>query len=259
MIHYSLKQYYRLVKPLNSNVMHKRSIAMQPTALIIILFTSLAGDSSEPAKDQLTANMILEQMATTYSSCKTYTDTGLVSTIYFEGHNKRTVKQPFSTSFIRPDAFRFECKEKAGFFREHLYIVCREERKTRTWWDVTPGVKVAESLGLALAGATGVSGGSAHTIPALLIPEEVSGQRLTDITHVKLIEDEILDNIRCFCIQGQFGGNPITLWIEKNTFLLRKMVTENEYSDFHTQSTTTYRPVIDEEVPPKMLQFDPPK
>ena len=44
--------------------------------------------------------------------------------------------------------------------------------------DVKPGVRDHESLDFALIGATGVSVGSAHTIPRLLMPDTVNGRKL---------------------------------------------------------------------------------
>ena len=145
-------------------------------------------------------------------------------------------------------------------------IASSEGKDVQTWWDVAPGIEKPQSLGFALAGATGVSGGSAHTVPALLIPDEVGGRRLTDITEAKRIEDAKLNKVDCFRIQGQFVGSPMTLlvdnmtlWVDKKTFLVRRIDSQIKFDNFSTQETTTYKPVIDGEVTDKMLEFDPPK
>ena len=44
--------------------------------------------------------------------------------------------------------------------------VWRDGKDVQTWWDLTPGIKKPESFALALAGATGVSSSSSHTVPA---------------------------------------------------------------------------------------------
>ena len=112
---------------------------------------------------------------------------------------------------------------------------------------------------MALAGPTGVSGGSAHTIPVMLLPDEVSGRRLTGIPELKRIDDVIFDKVDCFRIQRQSVGSPMTIWVDKNTFLSRRIDTKRKFDDFRTERTTTYQPVINGEISDKMLKFDPPK
>ncbi len=73
---------------------------------------------------------------------------------------------------------------------------------------------------MALAGATGVSSGSAHTIPALLLPREVGGRMLTDLEQPKRGEDKVLDDHKCFTIVARFADEPITIWIDQGTFLI---------------------------------------
>ena len=51
----------------------------------------------------------------------------------------------------------------------------------------------------------------------------------------------------------------MTLWVDKKTFLVRRIDSQIKFDNFSTQETTTYKPVIDGEVTDKMLEFDPPK
>ena len=227
-------------------------------SLTFALLLPLAS-ASEPKQDALTAKEVLERVAKTYASCKTYRDSGVVRILFIVAVGNFTEEKSFSTGFVRPDRFRFEYKEKKRGNREYRYIVWRKGKEVQTWWDVTPGIKKPKSLGLALAGATGVSSGSAHTIPALLMPDEVGGRRLTDIAQLKRVENAMLEKDECFRIQGQFAGNPMTLWVDKKTFLVRRIDSETKFDNFSTQETTTYKPVIDADVSEKMLQFDPPK
>ncbi len=133
----------------------------------LMLTSSLA---EEPAG--LTAREILDRMEKTYGNCKSYSDSGVVKTVYISAEGKRTRERPFITAFVRPDRFRFEYRkdEEGDPKRETRYIVWRNGQEVETWWDVRPGFAKPESLNMALAGATGVSGGSAHRIPALLLP-----------------------------------------------------------------------------------------
>jgi len=177
-----------------------------------------------------------------------------VKTVFIRTDRKRTVEKPFTTAFVRPDRFRFEYE-----YKERRYILWRKGNDVQTWWDVTPGIKKPASLRLALAAATGVSSSSAKTVPALLIPDEVGGGRLTGITEAQRIEDAKLDKVECFRIQGQYAGSPMTIWVEKETFLVRRIDSQKKFDDFRTERTTTYEPVINGEISDKMLEFDPPR
>src|SRR5262245_26962508 len=162
------------------------------TAIVVL---PLNGD--EPKPQALKAQDVLDRMAKAYASCKSYHDSGVVKTVFVQAGGNWTVEKPFTTAFVRPDRFRFEYKEKDGGGQERRYIVWRKGKEVQTWWDVKPGVEKPESLGLALAGASGVSGSSAHTVPALLLPKEVSGRRLTDLTEAKRLKDAKIDKVDC--------------------------------------------------------------
>jgi len=219
---------------------------------------STVARASQPQQDSLPARQILERMAKTYAGCKSYRDSGFVRTVYSDALGSRTEERPFTTAFVRPDRFRFEYSE-TQFGVTMQYVVWRKGKEVRTWWDLRPFAGKLGSLNLALAGATGVSGGSAHTVPALLLPNEVGGRRLTEIVESRRIDNARLDDVECLRIQGKYVRSPVTLWIDAQTFLLRRIDEEGKFETFSTEETTTYDPVIDGEVPDKMLEFNPPK
>jgi len=214
--------------------------------------------AAEPSQDAITAKQILDRTVKTYADCKSYRDSGLVKTVFVRNSGNQTVERPFTTAFVRPDRFRFEYTDKQGG-RDLRHLVWRKGDEVQRWWDVKPGVEKPVSLGLALAGATGVSGGSAQTVPALLLPKEVGGRRLTDLTGAKRLEDAKLDKVDCIRIEGKYADKPTTLWIDSKTFLVRRIDAQNIFKDFRTEVTTTYDPAIDEEIPDQKLVFDPPK
>src|SRR4051794_40464398 len=132
----------------------------------------------------MTAEQILEGMAAVYAGCRTYRDTGRVHTRFLTRRGRLDFEstKPFRTAFVRPDRFRFEfASHFPGQAEMHRFIVHMAGRVVQTWWDLRPGVERQSRLGMALAGATGVSGGAAHTVPALLLPRRVGGRRLTDL------------------------------------------------------------------------------
>jgi RNA polymerase sigma factor (sigma-70 family) len=210
----------------------------------------------QPKLDGLPAKEILERMVKAYTNCKSYRDSGLVKTLFVENGGNRTVEKPFTTAFVRPDRFRFEYRETTGD-RQMRFIIWSNGKKVQTWWDVQPGIDKPESLALALGSAAGVSGLSSLNIPQLLLPDQMGWSRLA-LTEPKRARDGKLGKVDCFRVEGKYGGNPITLWIDKQTYLVRRIDEQAKFDNFRTEQTTTYDPAIDGKLTDKMLAFDPP-
>jgi len=228
-------------------------------ATLFLVLGLLTANAGEPALSALTARQILDRMANTYQNCKTYRDSGSVKIVFVDSGGKRAVERPFTTAFVRPDQFRYEYKDKVSGERPYdRYIVWAKGKEVKSWWDVAPGVKRPESLGLALASATGVSGGSAHNIPALLLPKEVGGGRLNELTALKRLDDARLDDAVCFRVQGNYGQVPRIIWIDQSSFLIRRVDQEDKYETLRIESATTYTPAINEQIPAALLEFDAP-
>ena len=105
-----------------------------------------------------------------------------------------------------------------------------------------------------------MSSGSAHTVPSSIAPKEVVGAGVDGaVTEAKRVEDPNIEKVDCFRVEGTYSASPTTLWIDKKSFLLRRIDSKRKFDDFSTQETTTYEPVIDDEIPEKALEFDPPK
>jgi outer membrane lipoprotein-sorting protein len=224
--------------------------------LLTVLFL-VPASAEEPKPDALAARDVLDRMAKTYAECKSYRDSGMGKIKIIEPQGKFVQATSFSTVFVRPKRFRFEYTQKQMFFETRRILWCNGN-EVKSWWSVQPGIKKEESLGMAVAGATGVSGGSAHTIPALLLPNEVGGRCLTDLTEAKRIEDDHIGKVACFRINGNYGDSPMTLWLDQKQFLVRRMDSQRKFKDFRTEETTTYEPVIEEKIAEKLLEFNPP-
>jgi outer membrane lipoprotein-sorting protein len=221
---------------------------------------SKAAQTQAPPKEakpaELSAQQIVERMAKAYSDCKSYRDSGIVETLFVEAVGNRTVKKPFTTAFVRPDRFRFEYKETLGN-QEMRFIAWSNAKEVQTWWDVKPGIEKAQSLVLALGGAAGVSGNASLNIPQLLLPDKMGWRRLA-LTEPKRAEDGKLDKVECFRVEGKYGGNPITVWMDKKSYLVRRIDEQAAFDNFRTEQTTIYDPTINEKITDMMPAFDPP-
>lgn len=233
----------------------------------------------------MTAEQILARMAAVYAGCRSYRDTGDVHSRFLgkPGLPEYEKHRPFRTAFVRPDRFRFEfANQFPGGTELYRFIVHAAGDVVQSWWDVRPGVERPASLGLALAGATGVSGGAAHTVPALLMAEVVRGRRLTDLTELARLDDEDLDGEACYRLRGRppapsgpqaetanrvfremtgmeppTAFEPVELWIDRRTLLLRRLENRHRLSFGDSAEVTTYEPEVDVPVPDQELAFDP--
>ncbi len=229
---------------------------------------------------------VLAALAEMYASCVTYRDRGKVTTTWFrKGEPNRTTAKPFETAFIRPDRFRFEFRDR--FVEEdpwHRYLVWANGKDVRTWWELEPAAEVRESLSLALAGATGISGGAAHTIPNLMMPEEIGGRTLTDLVEVTSLPDADIGDVSCYRIQGRPRAipdddefrrvreeffrttgvqlpppvsqyEPITIWIDRGALLVRRI--EDYHVGTASEQITDYEPESGTMIPEEELRFAP--
>jgi outer membrane lipoprotein-sorting protein len=206
--------------------------------------------------DGMTANEIIKLMKESYATANSYSDSGVVKIVFINSDGRRTVKKPFTTAFIRPDRFRFEYREKTPINREFRFIVSLNGKNLQTYWNIENDLKL-DSLDKAIAAATGVSGGSAITVPAMLLPNEIKWRRGIRFSKPKRIDDGFFNKVSCFKIQDQIFGNHAIFWIDKETLLLLKIYREKEFEDFQAQETTTYRPVKNGKVSGMMLEFNP--
>jgi hypothetical protein len=229
----------------------KRLLVLIP----LVWFPSSAVSGQEGST--LSGSEVLSRLVSKCANVKTYRDTGTVRIVYLESEGRRTEERPFKTAFVRPDKFRFEYTEKHPSGRVTRYVVWQSGSNVKKWWDIHPTVETLASLDLGLAGATGVSGGSAHTVPRLLLPTSVSGRSLEDMKEIKRLDDAECGGDTCARVVGTYAGSQRTLWISLRSFLLRRDEWGTTFPDFRTESTVTYEPVEDEPIPAESLAFNP--
>lgn len=231
----------------------------------------------------MTSQEIIAAMAERYADCSSYRDSGCVLTerSYSDGRPHSLEQRPFITAFVRPDRFRFESKSyrspSNAFCR---YIVCSNGETVRQHWDRRPERQPQASLSLALAGATGVSGPSAHTIPTLLMPGRIDVIGLSDLVELTRLPDETLGDVDCYRIYGRQvidpaiqqqlhdehirrtgrppgprESGPMHLWIERDRLLLRRLSWRTQFNTRQLECITTYEPQMDVEVTEDELHF----
>ncbi|MCX5770618.1 MAG: hypothetical protein NTZ09_10145 [Candidatus Hydrogenedentes bacterium] len=206
------------------------------------------------------AASVVKQMAQTYSACKSYRDSG-TSVTKFLGDTPHENKIQFKTAFRRPTDFRFEYNSENGIMGDRM-IIHRDQTGTRTWWSIGAGEQ-ATTLDMAIAGATGVSDGTAFNVPTMLFPEEVGGWSFTSREGWTALPDAEENGRPCCRVtRKEEKGDYETIWIDKSTFLLMRIderrTIDGKRGTFVTEQTTLYRPEINVDIPDADLQFNPP-
>lgn len=244
-------------------------------ACLAVAVGVVAAAAGPKGGQELTAREILERAARVYEECASYRDAGSVVTTFHMGDGTSTRELSFSTAFVRPDRFRFEYTLDGSSTGVPTYVIWRHGGEVKSWWALRPSVKVEKSLSMALAAATGVSAGSAHDVPSLLMPKEVLGRRLRDLPEAVRKADEPVAGHACFVVEGKipppppevvkklnlprlYSTVPETVWIDQTTYLVRKIERTLPIGKGDAVEVTTYEPALNPAVPESALAFNPP-
>ncbi len=210
------------------------------------------------------AREILGRVAATYANARSYRDTGVVR-ITWSGELSHASQRPFRTAFVRGGGFRFEFADQeprsllgmVGFPETHL-VIWGDNDRAKTWWTLNDGEVKDTDLDLAVWGAKGVSGGSSHLVPRLLLPGTISGESIDALEDPRVAAIETVDGRRCVRLNGTHGGGLVDFWIDDHSLLrrVRKIRKENAGQ---VEEITAYEPSIDVGIAPATFVFEPPE
>ena len=240
-------------------------------------------ECDSPKIADLTPTEILDRMKETYANCKTYQDTGSVTSTFPAGQE---IKKPFWTAFIRPDQFRYEFQD--SFEGDNWrFIIAQNKSMIENWIPIRiPPYDKMTSLkdGLELIGHLTKNNNVSTIVPWMLRIEGDAQNPFIRLSKLKRLNDSTVESVECFSIEGSSdfdhpsksttqGKRNIKveaskdsvkqkIWIDKTSFLLIR-IEENHTSDSTElpsyKSTITYKPTINAEVPEEKLKFDPPE
>ena len=177
------------------------------------------------------AQKLIDGVFCTYGELTTYQDDGSVS-IQTKDENALP-RTTFETRFLRPSYFRFKFASPhphAPLSHIVTTCVCGFDGDAAYLWtkhyEDRPRVQTYESLMMAVAGATGISSGSAHTIAQLLL-EDFEGPALLSLENAKIGDDEAIEETVCQSVHGKLtrADVNITLFIDPNTKLVHQLIT----------------------------------
>ncbi|TWU30078.1 hypothetical protein [Bythopirellula polymerisocia] len=217
--------------------------------------SNIAAPNQTPTQKGLSSQQILKRVGHTYSECKEYQDSGKSITEFTREDGSRwSHNTVFRTAMRRGnDTLEYRFAYRKNYFGKNFSdetILWHDGHCTMVSDEEPANFKKEESLGRATAGLTGISSGTAHYIPVLLMPQLIRGRKLTEFSAHRPPKQEKLGKNICYRLDGLYANDKISLWIEKDTFLILKIVTGNGEP---TIQTITYIPKIDEKIPDRFF------
>lgn len=158
----------------------------------------------------------------------------------------------FTTYYKRPGQFRFEYADQDPRHSYRRTIIWSYGNAVKTW-DMGK-VQTRRSLDTELGRTAGTSNLSSRVIPKLLFPTEISNSPITDLEKPRLMKPARIDGKLCYVIRGSSHGGQTSLWINKETFLLRRIETTN----VNYPKVYEFTPSINGTVTSKQLEFRTP-
>ena len=271
-----LQRPYRLPGGVDSGMGIRATMHLRFLRAMVVLFVASAAaaqDISTPGPAEFPPLKILLAMSRTYASCQSYRDTGEVRTRSVMEDSTFRSELPFATAFVRGGPFRFTFTDKGLGESASTFILWWNGAEVRSWWDAKPGVRLSNSLQQALDVTSGLSNGASLRVPGMLLPTVVGSRPpLVDFDREA---DEALAGNPCFRITGRSRATPYTesdgsstvtvidenvsLWIDRATFLLRRVEEVRTLEGYRSHRITTYAPEINVDIPADQLAFDPPQ
>jgi hypothetical protein len=226
----------------------------------------VVADPAEPREPD--ASSILETVLATYQHLDGYQDTGTVETAFY-GKVDYVEKLDFSTAFKRSGKFRFDYQQE-GANKDHM-VITSDADDVHLWWSITGKEEESKDLRMAIASATGVSHGTAHTIPSILLNTMPAGfftgkpktqfYRIADGVENGVIYDrvqtlwhhdaETLPERHVKAADGSIIELPRylsavnskkTYWFNHTSHLLERVDEDADLDTFYTLTTTRYKP-----------------
>lgn len=173
------------------------------------------------------ARECLSAVAAHYATLRSYSDEGIV---------RRRARNAapdcwFNTRFAH-GKFRFQFTTPHPYRKlRHVLSECvvGTDGVTPYFWSRhysgAPMLDREERIEMVVAGATGISRGSAHTIGALLLKDVGGFSTFRDLRRPRFRQMQDWDGVPCYRISGLHPfGHRYTLWIGQHDLLLRRIL-----------------------------------
>ncbi len=194
---------------------------MRKMAIILTLLNIL---TIHGFAEEVDPNQIFEKVRDTYKSMETYKSEGTVTVTIDQENRKETATTEFSILLKKPNFYRIVWNEKNDLTPQQVQSGAVWNDGTQPYlYNTNSYHKVSSDL-MALASATGISGGAANTVPSFFSPFFYDRPDLfAHLKNVKLEGSEKIGDDECYVISGSSSYSiKETFWISKSKKLIVK-------------------------------------
>ncbi len=167
----------------------------------------------------------VQRIIETYATARLYSDRG--TRVQDTAMTRHIIE--FETAFERPHQFSFSFRASATSQEElatafdyarRIHAAGGRVRMGDPEWQ--PGW--AHSLESGIAALTGVSLGTAHVVPRLLLPQEVGGRSLFEWGPDRILaSDQLVDGERHHVIEMRKHTHVVRVWVSATTHVIRRI------------------------------------
>ena len=177
-------------------------------------------------KEDMTPSKIFEKVKAAYTSMDTYKSQGTITSNIDTGRMEMNTETSFSIILKKPNLYLISWTQKNT-------AMPGMSQSGAVWSDGTQPclymgrMNAYSKMGsdeLALAGATGISGGAAYTIPSLFLPVfKEQPDPFSRLKDPQIEKTEKVGQENCYVISGSSCiSKKETFWISKTSYLIKK-------------------------------------
>ena len=183
---------------------------------ITLLMLGMPVFGEEPAADE-----VLKKVAEKYRTMETYKAEGTIHMDADTAGRKLQLETSFSMLLKKPNLYLISWTQ-TGIVPQSG-TVWSDGTQPYLYMGATNAYAKMNSDEMALAGATGISGGAAFTIPSMFLPVFTNPAELTRLNDPQIEKSEVIEEDDCYVIAG---SSPLSakesFWISKESHLIRK-------------------------------------
>lgn len=206
----------------------------------------------------------LSRMRDVYSTCSSYADTCTVSVSMASSGEPIPLwtEGTLTTRFVRGTALRADAsvglkgQASVGSYIlhstevHHTVVMSMGSRRAPARHDY----KSLEHSVQATNGATGLWGAPVQYVASLLLPDNFAASALAQLGHPVTEALEPLGDGWCLRVHGETPSKTaITLWVDRDSWLLRRLSRDDSLDDIHLRTTIEFHGAVGVDVAPSEL------
>lgn len=220
----------------------------------LALWTCSSFAMAQPILNQTEAQAIIEKCRAAYAALQSYRGRVKTNSVSIFDGKQGNYGGSAKIVFAKPNLLRIDGKLANG---GDFSILSNAEGSWYRWPVENDGKwKKVENLGVAVSSMTGVAARAPTTISMLLVPS-LGRQTFRSAEDAKVEGEETIDGQACFKITARSQRKTTSWWIDKKTFLLRRIF--SSYDEEQSAAMLAQVEKASEEYFKKKGQPTPPK